>query len=91
MAEGFNGVAATNRAVIMRQSTNDMARQEIPVDISQMIGGKTADVVLAPNDILYIPESGAKKALKALGQVALAAADGVAIYGVGYRAAGISP
>jgi polysaccharide export outer membrane protein len=91
MAEGFNGVAATNRAVIMRQSTNDMARQEIPVDISQMIGGKTADVLLAPNDILYIPESGAKKALKALGQVALAAADGVAIYGVGYRAAGISP
>jgi polysaccharide biosynthesis/export protein len=91
MAEGFNSVAATNRAVIMRQSTNEMARQEIPVDISQMIGGKTADLLLAPNDILYIPESGAKKALHALGQVALAAADGVAIYGVGYRAAGVSP
>lgn len=91
MAEGFNGVAATNRAVIMRQSTNEMARQEIPVDISQMIGGKSADVLLAPNDILYIPESGAKKALRAVGQVALAAAEGVAIYGVGYRAAGVTP
>jgi polysaccharide export outer membrane protein len=91
MAEGFNGIAASNRAVIMRQSTNDMARQEIPVDVSQIIGGKTADLQLAPNDILYIPESFSKKALKAIGQVALAAADGVAIYGVGYRAAGVAP
>ncbi len=58
MAEGFNGVAATNRAVIMRQSTSDTSRQEIPVDLSQMLAGKQADVLLAPNDILYIPESG---------------------------------
>ena len=91
MAEGFNGVAAGNRAVIMRQSTNDAERQEIPVDVTQIIGGKTADLLLAPNDILYIPESFSKKALKAIGQVALAAADGVAIYGVGYRAAGVAP
>jgi polysaccharide biosynthesis/export protein len=91
MAEGFTGVAANNRGVIMRQSTNEMARQEILVDITQMIAGKTADVLLAPNDILYIPESGTKKVLKAVGEVALAAANGVAIYGVGYRAAGITP
>jgi polysaccharide export outer membrane protein len=91
MAEGFNSVAATNRAVIMRQSTSDSARQEIPVDLSQMFAGKSTDVLLAPNDILYIPDSTAKKVWKAIGEVALSAANGVAIYGVGYRAAGIAP
>lgn len=91
MAEGFKYVAATGRALIIRNSTNNVARQEIQVDISQMLSGKLADVLLAPNDILYVPESGAKKTLKALAEIGMSAANGVAIYGVGYRAAGISP
>jgi polysaccharide biosynthesis/export protein len=91
MAEGFNYVAATGRALIIRNSTNDAARQEILVDISHMLSGKLADVLLAPNDILYVPESGAKKTLKALAEIGMSAANGVAIYGVGYRAAGIAP
>jgi hypothetical protein len=56
-----------------------------------MFAGKSTDVLLAPNDILYIPDSTAKKVWKAIGEVALSAANGVAIYGVGYRAAGIAP
>lgn len=91
MAEGFNGVAAGSRAVIMREATSDSARQEIPVDLTRMLAGKSADMLLAPNDILYIPDSFSKKALRAVGEVALSAANGVAIYGVGYRAAGIAP
>jgi polysaccharide biosynthesis/export protein len=91
MAEGFNGVAAGGRAVIMRESTSDAARQEIAVDLTRMLAGKSADMMLAPNDILYVPDSTAKKALKVVGEVALSAANGVAIYGVGYRAAGIAP
>jgi polysaccharide export outer membrane protein len=91
MAEGFNSVASTNRGVIIRQSTSETARQEIPVDLSHMLSGKSTDVLLAPNDILYIPESGARKALKAMVEIAMSAANGVAIYGVGYRAAGLSP
>jgi polysaccharide export outer membrane protein len=90
MAEGFTNVAATNRGMIIRQSTSDAGRQEIPVDISHMMDGKVADVLLAPNDILYIPESGARKTVKALMEIAMSAANGVAIYGVGYRAAGIN-
>jgi polysaccharide export outer membrane protein len=90
MAEGFTNVAATNRGMIIRQSTSEAGRQEIPVDISHMMEGKVADVLLAPNDILYIPESGARKTVKALMEIAMSAANGVAIYGVGYRAAGIN-
>lgn len=91
MAEGFTNVAATGRGLIIRQSTSAVGRQEIPVDLAHMLSGKATDMLLAPNDILYIPESGARKTLKALGEVGMAAATGVAIYGVGYRAAGIAP
>jgi polysaccharide export outer membrane protein len=91
LAEGFRSVAATHRGLIIRQSTSESARQEIPVDIALMMGGKEADMLLAPNDILYIPESGGKKALKAMTDVAMSAVNGIAIYGLGYRAAGAHP
>jgi polysaccharide export outer membrane protein len=85
MAEGFRPVAATHHGLIIRQSTSSSARQEIPVDIGQMMAGKGTDMLLAPNDILYIPESGGKKALKVMGDIAMSAVNGVAIYGLGYR------
>lgn len=91
LAEGFRSVAATHRGLIIRQSTSESARQEIPVDVALMMGGKETDMLLAPNDILFIPESGGKKALKAMSDVALSAVNGIAIYGLGYRAAGLHP
>ncbi len=90
LAEGLKSVASRH-GLIVRQSTSDQARVEIPVDVGLMMAGKITDVQLAPNDILYIPTSGGRQALKALGEVAMAAASGVAIYGLGYRAAGVTP
>jgi polysaccharide export outer membrane protein len=90
LAEGVKPVASSH-ALIVRQSTSDRARVEIPVDLNQMVKGKTTDVLLAPNDILYVPTSATKKTFKVLGDVAMAAANGAAIYGVGYRAAGVVP
>lgn len=84
LAEGFNSVASRH-GVIVRQSTSDHSRIEIPVDIGQMMAGKQTDAVLAPNDILYIPTSGARRTAKVMGDVAMAAVNGVAIYGIGYR------
>lgn len=84
LAEGFKSVAS-HHGVIVRQSTSDKAHIEIPVDIGQMMTGKVTDAVLAPNDILYIPASGAKRTLKAAGDIAMAAVNGIAIYGIGYR------
>ncbi len=85
LAEGFKPMAATHQGLIIRQSTSEQARREIPVDVAALMKGKEADVILAPNDILYIPESGKKKALKAMSDVAIATVAGVAIYGIGYR------
>lgn len=90
LAEGLKSVASSH-ALIVRQSTNEHARVEIPVDLSQMIAGKTTDISLAPNDILYIPTSGTKQTFKVMGDFALAAVTGIAIYGIGYRISGVHP
>lgn len=91
MAQGFTSVAATHRGLVIRQSSSDSARQLVQVDVAEMMSGKVTDVQLAPNDILYIPESGTKKTLKVMGDIAMAAANGVAVYGLGYRVAGGAP
>jgi polysaccharide export outer membrane protein len=85
LAEGFKPLAATHEGLIIRQSTSEQARREIPVDIEAFMKGKEADLVLAPNDILYIPVSGKKKALKVMGDIAMATINGIAIYGIGYK------
>jgi polysaccharide biosynthesis/export protein len=85
LAQGFTSVAATHRGLILRQSTSSLGRQEIPVDIDSLMKGKETDLVLAPNDILYVPDSAGKKTLKVMGEVAMALVNGIAIYGVGYR------
>jgi polysaccharide export outer membrane protein len=85
LAEGFLPLASTHQGLIIRQSTSEQARREIPVDVEAFMKGQQADLVLAPNDILYIPVSGKKRALKVAGDIAMAAINGVAIYGLGYR------
>lgn len=87
LAEGLSPMAQGHKGVIVRQSTSGQGqgRQEIEVDLDRMMAGKQTDVLLAPNDILFIPQSGTKKTLKVLGDVAMAAVNGLAIYGLGYR------
>lgn len=85
MAQGLNSVASTRHALIIRQSTSSQGRREIPVDIAQILSKHATDATLAPNDILYVPNSGAKQTLKVMGEVAMAAVNGIAIYGVGYK------
>jgi len=57
------------------------------VDLGQMQRGKLTDVVLAPNDILFVPQSGTKITLQYLSEAAMAAVTGIAYYGLGYRVA----
>jgi polysaccharide biosynthesis/export protein len=85
LAQGFLPLASTHQGLIIRQSTSEESRREIPVDVEAFMKGKQADLILAPNDILYIPESGKKKALKVMGEAGMALVNGIAIYGVGYR------
>jgi polysaccharide export outer membrane protein len=63
MAQGFFGSPAKSAARIIRRN-QDGKRTEIPVNVSKIFKGHAPDVVLAANDILYIPDSSSKNAAK---------------------------
>lgn len=89
MAEGFDSLASTHHALIIRRAIDGPNRQTVPVNLSELLTGKGADVRLEANDILYVPTSKAKQTLKVAGDVAMAAVNGIAIYGIGYKVAGL--
>jgi polysaccharide export outer membrane protein len=72
LAEGTDKTAATQDAKIMRVLPNSNDRAEIPVDLRTILSGKTPDVPLTADDILFVPTSKAKavgyRALEALVQ-----------------------
>ncbi|MGH9817280.1 MAG: hypothetical protein ACRD6I_14500, partial [Candidatus Acidiferrales bacterium] len=85
LAEGTTPVASLGKAVVVRQSSNDAERQEIAVKLDDVMEGKATDIVLQANDILFVPESGFKKGLRRITDVAVGMAQQVAGYGLGLR------
>ena len=53
-AQGLTGDAFLNRAVLYRQR-EDLTTEVIPVDIKAIMDGTSPNIILAKNDILYIP------------------------------------
>jgi polysaccharide biosynthesis/export protein len=83
LVEGTLSTASLGRTIIVRKSTNEAGREEIPVDLSKVMKGQTKDPILMANDILYVPQSGVKQGLKRMGDAATTAAG----YGLGLRIA----
>jgi polysaccharide biosynthesis/export protein len=79
MAEGFAADAAPDKAIIVRQSP-DARRVEIPANLRAILSGKTRDVELLPEDILFIPTNVAKRALTRTLQTAIQAVTSAIIY-----------
>jgi polysaccharide export outer membrane protein len=71
--------AKPEHAKIMRPVPNSEVRQEIPLDLKQILAGKTTDVSLHADDILFIPNS-PKKAAAARTIEAAIQIGGMAIY-----------
>jgi len=91
LAEGLTPVAAGGRALIIHRGTSGVhPGDDTPIDLKKLLGRQTPDVTLQANDILFVPVSGGKVALHTMRDVAMSAINGIAIYGVGYRAAGIN-
>jgi polysaccharide export outer membrane protein len=82
-AEGVGPVpAAMQNARIMRLKPNSAtARENIPVNLKQVQDGKAEDLAMRPNDILFVPPSGPKKAAARMAEAAVQAAIGLAIFG----------
>ncbi|MFN7826665.1 MAG: polysaccharide biosynthesis/export family protein [Acidobacteriota bacterium] len=57
LSQGLLFKAASDRAMIFRQDPATGKLSEIPVDIGAIMNGKKDDVLLAPNDVVMIPNS----------------------------------
>jgi polysaccharide export outer membrane protein len=61
MAEGLDPQAAPKHSRILRRGSEPGAeRTEIAVDVQKIMTGKAQDILLLPNDILFVPSSAAK-------------------------------
>jgi polysaccharide export outer membrane protein len=60
-AEGFSSTAAPKNARVIRPVPG-ANRIEIAVNLSDVLAGKSKDIMLQPDDILYVPSSYAKNA-----------------------------
>jgi protein involved in polysaccharide export with SLBB domain len=82
LAEDAKNTAKRDQTVIIRNDPQAPdGRKQIPVNLKAILGGKSPDTVLQAEDILFIPESGGKRALNRGIESIVQAATGVAIYG----------
>ncbi len=79
LAQGTTPVSATSSAKLIR--TTAYGRQEIPVNLNKILHAKSTDLAMQDNDILFIPSSAAKGAIRTIGQ-ALPTAAAATIYRV---------
>jgi len=89
MAEGATSLAAKGRCLIVRGSVDSSGRRNIPLNLNNVMEGKNMDLRLQANDILFVPESGVKRTEQRMGEVAVQAINGISVYGIGYRIAGV--
>ena len=79
LAEGANTTARKSEAVIIRRKA-DGSRLEIPLDVGKILKGKTPDMEMAANDILFVPMSSGKAAALRGAEAALGTLSGILIY-----------
>jgi len=81
LAEDLKPTAQREHSMIIRRELSKGGeRQEIAVNLKQILAGKTADVVMQPNDILFVPDSTGKRALRRGAEAAIQIATGLALF-----------
>lgn len=80
LAQGLKGTAKPSDAVIIRKHPETGKAQEIEVNLSRILGRKAEDVSLRANDILFVPDSTGKKALRRAAEAGIAITTGLIIW-----------
>jgi polysaccharide biosynthesis/export protein len=81
LAEDIKPTAAQKRAMIIRRNPAKAdGREEIAVNLSKVLAGHEPDSQLQANDILFVPDSAGKRALRRGAEAAITAATWGAIY-----------
>jgi polysaccharide biosynthesis/export protein len=83
LAGGTILTAKTKDAVILRKNPGVEKRQELPVNLDSVMKLKTEDAGLQPGDILFIPDSSGKRALRRAGDIGIALTTGIAVISAG--------
>jgi polysaccharide biosynthesis/export protein len=81
LAQGLLRTAAGDKAKILRTVPKSSERTQISVNLKDLMSGKGEDVQLQPNDILFVPNSGAKSASARSIEAIVTIATGLAVYG----------
>lgn len=82
LAGGLQPTAKPHEAIILRRTVGSSDQQHVPVDLSKILKLKSADVTLDESDILYVPDSTGKRAMRRAGDIALSLATGAALFRV---------
>ena len=81
LAEDLKSTAAQKRAMIIRKNpATGGGREQIPVNLSKVLDGHEHDLQLQANDILFVPDSAGKRALRRSGEAAITAATWGLVY-----------
>ncbi len=83
LAGGTIVTAKTKDAVILRKTPGVDKRQELAVNLDRVMKLKTEDAGLQAGDILFIPDSSGKRALRRAGDIGIALTTGVAVITAG--------
>jgi len=78
MAQGTNTTAKLDKAVLIRKTS--AGPQQIPLPLPKILSAKASDMPLQPEDIVFIPRSEGKAALRRSLEAMIQAATGAAIY-----------
>jgi polysaccharide export outer membrane protein len=81
LAGDVTSTAKKKKAMIIRKTPAlPGGREEIPVDLNAVLAGSSPDRALQANDILFVPDSGSKRALRRAADAAVQVGTGVVIY-----------
>lgn len=62
LAEGLTVTAGSRNAKIIRPAGDGATKTEIAVDVRSILAGRSQDMLMQPDDVLFIPNSAAKNA-----------------------------
>lgn len=80
LAEGLEKTASSGKALILRSATASTKREEVPVNLAKILSGKSSDLQLQANDILFVPNNLAKSIALRSAEAAIQLGTGMAVY-----------
>ncbi len=82
LVEDLKRTAKPSKAVLIRKQPQGTGVEQIPVDIRKILDHKQEDVAVMANDVLYVPDSTAKRAFTRGLEAAIQLASGAVIFGI---------